>query len=278
MVADDLPVIAPGEHPSISFDHRLDWLKSEVIKAKPHLIVMDLMQQFICTSNVNDYAETMTGINRLLDALTKIGYEGAFIAAFHGRKSTSVDQPFDDLLGSTALRGTFTTLILLKQDRGQRRYTIMSDQTEREEPWGEIEETTLICNDDGTLSLGRPTAELKQDSKDARLEADLQRVLSFISDQPGSETDVIIGSLAIAKARVLEIVCAIHDLLVVTGRGIKGDPKRYSLTSPGTSTSDPHTEAGAIIRTTATFLVPPSRSLRPPFPVPPAQWFRAPSP
>ena len=135
MVAEDLPVIAAPDKPSDSLDSRLKWLQEEVIKARPHLIVIDILQQFICASNVNDYSETLTGVNRLQDALTQVGYSGALVVTIHGRKASSSDQPFDDTLGSTALRGSFTTLVLLKQYRNECRYTIMSDQTERDERW-----------------------------------------------------------------------------------------------------------------------------------------------
>jgi hypothetical protein len=231
MVAADLPVISPSENTANAYAGRLEWLKHEVVKAQPHLIVIDLLQQFICVSNVNDYAETLKGVNRLQDALTEIGYQGAFLAALHSRKAISPDQPFDDTLGSTGLRGSFTTLVLLRQYRNEDRYTIMSDQTEREEPWNEIDETTLIRNADGTLTLGRPTAGLKKDNGEAKRDADIQRVLRFLADNPGSETEKITGSLNMAKARFLEIADGANGLINTTGRGVKGEPKLYHVTA-----------------------------------------------
>jgi hypothetical protein len=231
MVADDLPVMAPGENPAISFANRLDWLQREVLRTRPHLIIIDLLQQFVCVSNVNDYAESLTSVNQLQDALTSIGYDGGLLATLHTRKATNIDQPFDDTLGSTAFRGSFTTLILLKQNRAEGRYTIMSDQTEREDPWGEIDETELIREPDGVLSLGRPVTALKDDTRTAKMEADIERVYCFIKDNPGCETDRIIASLAIAKARFLEIVAKIRGMLSISGQGTKGDPKRYSVGS-----------------------------------------------
>jgi hypothetical protein len=229
MVAADLPVISPSENGANAYAGRLEWLKREVVRAQPHLIVIDLLQQFVCISNVNDYAETLKGVNQLQDALTEIGYQGAFLAALHSRKAISPDQPFDDTLGSTGLRGSFTTLILLRQYRNEGRYTIMSDQTEREEPWNEIDETTLIRNPDGTLTLGRPIACLKKDHGEAKRDADIQRVLRFLSDNPGSETERITGSLNMAKAHFLEIADNAKDLIYTTGRGVKGEPRLYHL-------------------------------------------------
>ena len=216
MAAEDLPEVVPGENPSNSLSNRLEWLKNEVLRATPHLIVIDLLQQFVCSSNVNDYAEALTSLNRLQDALASIKYQGALLAAIHSRKATNSEQPCDDTLGSTAFRGSFTTLVLLKQNRAEGTYTITSDQTEREDPWGEIDETELVRNPGRTLSLGRPVAQLKEDRKAAKMEADIERVLSFIADHPGSQTDEIISSLAMAKGRYLEIVDTVNDLLVIT--------------------------------------------------------------
>ena len=244
MVADVLPVNSALETPAHSFASRLGWLQQEVLTAKPHLIVIDLLQQFVCSSNVNDYAEALTSVNRLQDALTNISYQGALLVALHSRKSTNSEQPFDDALGSTAYRGSFTTLILLKQNRAEGRYTITSDQTEREDPWNEIDETELLRNPDGTLSLGRPVVELKEDKKAAKMEADIERVLCFINDHPGSETDDIVNALAMAKGRFLEIAGSLNDLLVITGRGIKGEPRRYCLRSFDVPMSACHEEDG----------------------------------
>jgi hypothetical protein len=55
-----------------------------------------------------------------------VGYKGAFLAALHCSKASDPDHPFDDTLGSTGLRGSFTTLKLLRQYKAEGRYTIMN--------------------------------------------------------------------------------------------------------------------------------------------------------
>jgi hypothetical protein len=243
MVAADLPASNPVLNASDALQVRLVWLQREILKANPHLVVIDLLQQFLCTSNVNDYSETISDLTRLQDALTQIDYKGAFLAAIHSRKASSPDQPFDDTLGSTGLRGSFTTLILLRQYRTEGRYTIMSDQTEREEPWNEIEETTLVRNPDGTMTLGRPISDLHIEANKDKRQEQVRKVLTFISDHPGCNTEQVITSLAISKAHFLEIVDTIRDLVITTGLGIKGDPKRYSLVPLGTLLPDDNLSA-----------------------------------
>jgi hypothetical protein len=229
MVAADLPAANSVHNASEALQVRLVWLQQEIVKANPHLVVIDLLQQFLCTSNVNDYGETISDLTRLQDALTQIDYKGAFLAAIHSRKASNPDQPFDDTLGSTGLRGSFTTLILLRQYRTEGRYTIMSDQTEREEPWNEIEETTLVRNPDGTMTLGRSVADLQMEVNKDKKEERALKVLAFIGDHPGCKTEQVIASLTISKAHFLQAVDTIRDLLVITGLGIKGDPRRYSV-------------------------------------------------
>jgi hypothetical protein len=240
MIAEDLPAVGLGEGPAETLAKRLKWLQQEVINAKPDLIVIDLLQQFVSASNVNDYAETLTGVNRLQDALIAVRYTGALIVSIHGRKANSSDQPFDDTLGSTALRGSFTTLILLKQYRNEHRYTITSDQTERDDRWGEIDEATLARESDGTLVLGPATAELKHEEKTAKKQADLQRLLTFLENRPGINTEEAIRSLAMAKSYFLELIGIAGELVVTTGLGVKGDPKLYSVKMLNSGAGEAH--------------------------------------
>ncbi len=85
------------EIPLDSFEKRLDWLKKQIIVVKPHLIVIDLMWQFVVANNANDYNAVLDGINRLQDALIAAKYHGALIVALHGRKATNPNDPADDI-------------------------------------------------------------------------------------------------------------------------------------------------------------------------------------
>jgi len=219
MVADDLPEF---------IDERLTWLKGEIVRAKPHLLVIDLMLQFLDIQNTNDYKQTLQAINRFQAALDEVNYKGAVVAAFHGRKAMNQDHPADDVLGSTAIRGSFGTIVLLAQYRKERRYTIMTDQTEREEPWNEIDETEILCNPEGIMSLGRSVFDLEKDAKKATKESDIRRLIAFLDAQPESTTEQILEGLKVSKKRFGNLVDEIEGLLLITGDGIKGSPFLYS--------------------------------------------------
>lgn len=210
-----------------SLDDRMKWLQSEIAPFQPHLVVVDLLPQFLCSESINDYAQQLAGINALQDALSDVNYKGALIAALHGRKATNPNQPFDDVLGSTALRGSFSTLVMFTQHRVEGVYTIQSDQTDREAPWGEIEETIVTSAPDGTMSLGRPLRELAKDAKRATQNDDIVRLWNFLDEHPGSEAEFIRSHLHITGAKLVRLAEIGKNQIYYIGKGIKGDPKKY---------------------------------------------------
>jgi RecA-family ATPase len=233
--------------PSESFDDRLKWLKKEVKNTKPHLLVIDLMWQFVVAQNSNDYNRVLAGINLLQDALTDAKYKGALVVALHGRKSTNPNDPADDILGSTGQRGSFSTNILLSRHRKQNVYTIMSDQTIREAQYGEIDERVITRNDDLSLSLGQPFEELTSQDKKVKDDASFQRLLAFIGQNPDCEMGAILSGLSISKKSALKLMDKAGALIRVTGEGIKGNPHKYALDE------DYKTSQSEVGRLTATY-------------------------
>lgn len=225
-----LRLMVPEELPA-DIDSRLQWLKREIEEFKPNLLVIDLMLQFLDVQNSNDYKQTLAAINRLQDVLSAAHFGGALVAAFHSRKAVNPDCPADDVLGSTAIRGSFGTLILLSQNRKEKLYTIMSDQTDREQPWGEIDPTEIIRNPDGTMELGCSLYVLQKTEKAAKIQSDLRRLLTFLNEHPDSSTSDLTEALGISKARLLALIERGGDLIMSTGEGVKGDPKLHSLNS-----------------------------------------------
>jgi hypothetical protein len=222
-----------------SFAERLEWLIKEVITAKPNLVVIDLLWQFVVAKNCNDYNAVLAGINQLQDALTKAGYSGALVAALHGRKATNPNDPADDMLGSTGQRGSFSTNIMLTRYRKQKLYTILSEQTERDEHFGEIDETVIARNADGTLELGRPFTELVKEEKEVKTEVAMRRLLDFIRQNPGCEITELMSGLSMSKKHAKRLLENAGDMVSSEGKGVKGDPLRFYLTPA----SDGATEA-----------------------------------
>ena len=219
--------------PSDSYSDRLAWLKKEIITANPHLIIIDLMWQFVMAKNANEYNEVLKGINALQDALTEARYGGALVVTLHGRKATNPNDPADDVLGSTGQRGSFSTLVMLTRHRKEGIYTIMSDQTERDDVYGEIDEAVIIRNPDGTLDLGRGLSELVKQGKQAKVEESLQQLLLYIVNQPGSEMAEIVAGLTMSKRDIVKLMKMGGGLIETKGKGIKGDPYKYFASGMG---------------------------------------------
>ena len=213
--------------PSPDFNERLAWLTKEVSASEPHLIVIDLLWQFVVAKSSNDYNATLQGINTLQDALIEAKYTGALVVALHGRKSTNPNEPFDDVLGSTGQRGSFSTNILLTRYRKEGVYTVQSDQTERDEVHGELNETVVSRNQDGTLHLGSPFNDLVKEHQSTKSEVFLRRILTFISQNPGCEIETVLGGLGMSKKTFLKYVEKDPEIFITRGQGKKGDPLRY---------------------------------------------------
>jgi hypothetical protein len=211
-----------------SFSERLAWLQKEVMAHIPHLIVIDLLWQFVVADNANDYNAVLDSINTLQDSLTKIAYKGALVVVVHGRKAVNEQDRGDDVLGSSGQRGSFSTTVILSRYRKENLYTIFSEQTERDEIYGEIDETVLHRNADGTLSLLRPFSELVKEEKQSKAEVAIRRVLEYISAHPGCEMTQIVDGLGMAKKTILKALEKAEGFWFTTGAGEKGDPLKYS--------------------------------------------------
>lgn len=216
-----------------SFEERLAWLQDEVKAAKPHLVIIDLLWQFVVVAkNSNDYNAVLDGINTLQDKLKAIDYKGAVIVTMHGRKASSATDPFDDALGSTSQRGSCSTNIMLSHPRRgplKGHYTIMSDQTERSKEWGELEETLLIRDIDGSLTLGQSIDQLSDSAHEAERTNNKDRLCDYLDKNPGSTSAEIIAALGISTKTLVPLVKSLNGYVTAEGKGIKGDPLRYSV-------------------------------------------------
>ena len=211
------------------FDARLKWLTDEVKSFMPNLVVIDLLLHFVRTKKgVNDYDTMIDAVAQLQDSLSECGYRGALLVSLHARKASGEDVG-DSVLGSTGIRGSLSTLLHFHHYRKEKIYTVLSDQTNRDNR-GDMDET--IVNRDaetGVVTLGAKYEDVKvQDKKD---EWTLRRskVLAFIKANPGKTLDEIAAALNMATKTVRPILEALEKNkdIRTTGEGVKGDPCRY---------------------------------------------------
>src|ERR1700674_4637272 len=185
-------------------EERTDWLIGQVGLLKPDLIIIDLLFQFVSVDNSNDYNANLKAINALQDRLIKAGFHGHLVTAHHARKANGSIDPFDDLLGSSAIRGSFSTNVLLVHDRKHNRHTIRTDQTQRAGEFGEIEEAIIERNSvTGKMTLGSTVASLEIAEKKSRERTGAEDVLHFIEQNPNCTQNDIVSGLHISKNQLV---------------------------------------------------------------------------
>jgi len=219
--------LAVAEEIPASFDDRLKWLKKEAKALKPHLIVIDLLWQFVEADSSNDYNKVLRGINTLQDALTAVKYKGALLATIHGRKATNPEDPSDDILGSTGQRGSFSNILILVRYRHEGHYTIFSDQTDRDTEHGEIEETIIIRDAIGQMSLQGAYAECKKDERQVRDQSAIDRLVDFVSANEACTQDDMVDALETTKPNLRKLLANAGGRIIKSGKGSKTDPYRY---------------------------------------------------
>lgn len=212
------------------FDARCQWLADEVKAFAPNLIVIDLLLHFVRTKKgVNDYDTMIDAVAKLQDSLSDAGYKGALLVSLHARKAAGEDVG-DSVLGSTGIRGSLSTLLHFHNYRKDKIYTVQSDQTVRDDAFGELDETTVNRDSvTGVISLGAKYEDTKvQDKKD---EWTLRRskILNFVKTNAGKTADIIAVALNMAKKTVLPVLDELEKSFDIrsSGAGVKGAPRLY---------------------------------------------------
>lgn len=92
----------------------------EQLGAMPNtrLVVIDTLAKFIRVADLNDYMVTLAAVEKLHDLARKFPH--LHIQGLAHCKKIKTDDPFDSLLGSTALRGEPDTNIAIYQESGHR--------------------------------------------------------------------------------------------------------------------------------------------------------------
>jgi AAA domain len=213
------------------FDTRCAWLAGEVKAFSPNLIVIDLLLHFVRTKKgVNDYDTMIDAVAQLQDTLSDAGYKGALLVSLHARKASGEDVG-DSVLGSTGIRGSLSTLLHFHHYRKDKIYTVQSDQTVRDDEFGELDETTVNRDSaTGRVSLGAKYEDMKVQDKKDEWTIRRRKVLDFVKQNAGKTADTIAVALNMAKKTVLPILEELEKSFDIrsSGAGIKGDPRLYS--------------------------------------------------
>lgn len=194
----------------------LEWLKEEVTRTKPNLIVIDTLFRFVKVEDVNAYASVTNALDDLLELART---SGAHLMVLHHSKKGLGGEGGEVALGSQAIFGSVDTVIMLSKKEG-RRYI------ETEQRYGKNLESTILEFDDNTktVTLGRTQAEDKIITIEKKIIEHLETVQSWLTEQEilntlGCKTETFRDALRLLYYK---------QEIKRSGEGKKGSPYKYA--------------------------------------------------
>jgi len=214
----------------------IDALCGLVRMRRPVFVVIDPLFRLARIRDEKAYAETYSALGPLIDVAREVGTH--VLLSHHagkGMKSDAVDSP----LGSTAIGGAVSTLVVLKRNESMR--TIQTVQRV-----GADLPETVLCFEPEThhLTLGG-----------TRFEADRQEceasILDFLRDrEPQTQAQIregVLGKTVAVRGALTELVSS--SRITRSGDGAKGKPFLYTFENSGSPyisrTREPESQIGA---------------------------------
>lgn len=156
------------------------------------LVVVDTLAKFLRVGDLNDYSTVLDAVRELRNLAVR--HPHVHILALVHCKKVGTEDPFDSILGSSALRGEADTNIMLYQVAGQR---LLTTESRRGRP---IEPTLIIATlresqSDGAMiisdfALGKPFSDWKSETSekcDKKLSIEAQ-IITLLKQAGGSAT------------------------------------------------------------------------------------------
>jgi hypothetical protein len=230
----------------------IDALCDLVRQRRPVLVVIDPLFRLARIRDEKAYAETYSALGPLIDVAREVGTH--VLLSHHagkGMKSDAVDSP----LGSTAIGGVVSTLVILKRTESMR--TIQTVQR----VGADLPETVLRFEPEThRLALGGTRFEADREEHEAA-------ILDLLRDTHEPQTQAQIrervqGKTAIIRAALTELVRGRR--VSKTGDGTKGKPFLYAFEDSGSQyiagTREPEREKGAETRVNTSEMLVPANS------------------
>lgn len=201
----------------------IDALCCLVRQRRPALVVIDPLFRLARIRDEKAYAETYAALGPLIDVAREVGTH--VLLSHHagkGMKSDAVDSP----LGSTAIGGVVSTLVVLKRNESVR--TIQTVQR----VGADLPETVLRFDPEThRLSLGGTRFEADRQESEAA-------IIDFLRDSREPQTQARIregvqGKTATIRAALTELVRS--SRVSRTGDGTKGKPFQYAFENSGST-------------------------------------------
>jgi AAA domain-containing protein len=194
----------------------------EIVKEKkPRLVVIDPLFRMVRVRDEKAYAETYAALGPLIDLASSTGTH--VLLTHHSGKAMKIDA-IDSPLGSTAIGGAVSTLIVLK--RTDRYRTIQTVQRIGQD----LPETVLEFNPERKrLSIGGTREEADRGDCEGR-------ILEFLKEAPEPQTQAQIRAEVEGKTKIIRAALTAlvgSGKLKKSGDGAKGKPFFYEFEDSG---------------------------------------------
>src|SRR5216684_5831244 len=194
------------------------------------LIIVDTLAKFIRVRDLNDYMLTLEAVEQLHRLARKFPH--LHIQGLAHCKKFQTDDPFDSLLGSTALRGEPDTNIALFQDSGQR--VIVSETRMGKNFIPTILEAEVVesagCDVVKDFSLGQSLDEwTKKKNEKAGKQTEVtyeQRIIQYLQgcEKHSASQQLVLMNVEGRRERLLEALENLKSSAVLTVTGVKQSP------------------------------------------------------
>lgn len=210
----------------------------EVLVERPdiRLIIVDHLAKLLNLADFSEYMPTLRGIGVLHDLARDFPH--LHVTALAHSKKVKCDDPFDGILGSTALRGEPDTNIVLMNERGHR-VIVTETRVGRAIP-ATILQAEMVTSAGSDVArdyiLAEPFDQWDRDHKDRadkKQGADYtNRIMSFLAECEG-QTALQSEVLKSVKGQTARIINAIKELEAECIVSASGTPKMLQLNLSG---------------------------------------------
>jgi AAA domain len=205
-------------HAGAAPQNAVKWIVQRVTENGVRFVIVDTLQRLFRFQDLNDYSQVTNIMEPLLEAMRKQGCHVQFL--HHAKKDASDD--LDSAIGSTAIRGLAYAYLHLKRLPDSERRILRSDQRGGKN----FSELAIGFNRDGWL-------EVQGTREDAEVDDTRPRIQELLAvNERMSEREIRME----IQARGLIVSKALRQMIKTgeverTGKGRKGEPFQYSLSS-----------------------------------------------
>ena len=197
-----------------TIEERIEELARSIRATNPVLVIIDTMGRFIPFKDMNDHPEVTAMLEPVLALARR--HKTLILFVHHARKSGG--EYGADALGSTALTGSMDTTISITRNATGRSFTATGrDGVETDSP--------IALSDDGWIDAAGTRAEVTYENTKGKV----WRVLFDAAPEWLTRAQVIEATKPATQATVISALIELGKCGDVesTGKGVKGDAKRY---------------------------------------------------